>query len=130
MREQAKHAQSVIYSHRDDTSSSDAFAIIPWLRTIASHKTSAIEVNQHRELLVCFLSRGPHIQIKTIFAHSVRPKIHVTKNGKLHGTRTEFIRLTHAGPIWNGLRFSPAQISNGRSSEGDAFECSDAGFIH
>ena len=130
MGEQTKHSEPVVYSHGDDTSSSKAFAVITELGTIAGHETCAIEVHQHRKFLICFFCRGPHIQIKTIFAHAVRAKTHVAKNGKLHGAGTKFIGFAHTRPIWDGLWFPPAQISSWCSGEGNTPECLDAGFIH
>jgi hypothetical protein len=126
MRKEAKDIQAVVDAERDDAALRHARAVVARLRAVAGDVAAAVEIDQHRQPLRCWLGRRPHVEVQAILAHAIRAEVHVAEDGQLHGARPELIGLAHARPRRGRLRRAPAQATHRRGGERDALEAAHA----
>src|SRR4051812_42875446 len=103
MSKEAKHTKAVINCNCHYTAACHAFAIIAWLRTVTCYKAATVEVHHHRQVFITCFRWCPYIQVKAIFAHTIRTEIHIAKKGQLHGTWAKMVCLAYASPVLHRL---------------------------
>src|SRR5437763_11608019 len=122
MGKEAKHGEPVVHGEHHDAPASEAGAIIAWLRAIASHKSTAVEIDQHGQVILVRGGRCPHVQVEAVLAHAAGTKAHIAKEGQLHGSRAKLVGFAHPRPVDDRLRRPPPQLTDRRCRKGDPFE--------
>src|SRR6185369_5021738 len=83
---------------------------------------ASIDPNHDRQFRIGILSRGPHVEIQTIFAEIRRRAERVRQDWVLHAARRERISFFNSAPGLYGLRRFPPEIPHWRRGKGNALE--------
>src|SRR5579859_3939170 len=98
MREETKDAKTVVDRDGDDALARHALAVVAPLGSVPGNESASVEVDEDRKPLSAGLRGRPDVQVKTVLAHAIRAKVHVSEDGRLHCPRPELIGFAHAIP--------------------------------
>src|SRR3989440_6361771 len=119
---EAKHVERVVHGEHHDALAREACAVIAWLRAIASQESTAVEIDQHWQVILVRGGGCPHVQVEAVLAHAAGTKAHIAKEGQLHGPRGKLVGFAHPRPLCDRLRRLPPQLTDRRCREWDPFE--------
>src|SRR5262245_58345874 len=122
MREETKHAESIVHRDEDNAFLRERFAVISRFRTGSTRKAAAIREDNHRSALGSGFGSGPDIQVKTVFARCRSCRAATPAAATLHTSRPELFGLANASPSLHGLGRSPAQRADWWLRERYSFE--------
>src|SRR5881275_1766371 len=122
MGKEAKDVEPVVHGEHHEALACEACAVIAWLRAIASHKSTAVEIDQHWQVILVRGGGCPHVEGEAVLAHAAGAKAHIAKDGQLHGPRAKLVGFAQSRPVGDWLRRLPPQLTDRRCRKGDPFE--------
>src|SRR5208337_4024770 len=123
--EESKHTQTVIETNHHHSLFCQVLTVLARFGSRAGGKTSAIDPHHDRQMRLRRCRWRPYVQVQTVFAGPAVAENHVRENPALHAARPKVSRPAGAGPTRNRLGRFPAQSTDGRRREGNAFEIVD-----
>ena len=130
MSEESEYALAIVCRNSNDSLSSHSVAGIARFATAATHQSAAIEVDEHRQMLVHLLCRSPDVQVQTVLAHFFCPEIHITEKVLLHRVGAKLLCLANTMPFPCRLRSFPAKFSHRRCGKRNTPECLYPRFVN
>src|ERR1700733_10035953 len=125
MSEEPEASQPVVETDENDTVAGKGAAVVNRGRATPVYESSAVDPNQHRELLTGGMSGAPDIQIETVFCRLHAQRRGIARKRELHTVRAIAHRVAHSLPLCHRLRRLPTQLTDRWLREGDAFEGND-----
>ena len=129
MRVEAEHTEAIVERDEDDALLGEVFTVVVWRGAAAFGVRPTEDPQHHRPPVTGAVGLRPDVEVQAVLAHRRRTgQVH----GHVHGCSFGLVgldadvapglRVSHAGPLRDRLRFAPAQVPGGRSPERNALE--------